>query len=141
MTEVASTTKFVAFAERFFSAGSTEIQLVNPRYHRAYQKRYWAQVGCSRFQESCLPGADLAAEYVYGKYIRDLSTSIIQQSSRVILHFLHFLEREETSIYALNRQDISKFLEYEQGRGQKTQSVVNYLRTEVSRKSVMPQAS
>lgn len=128
MTEVTSTTNFPSFAQIFFSTGTTEVQFSDPRYHRAYQKRYWAELGCSRLQESGLPGADLAAEYVYGKYIRDLSTSIIQQSSRVILHFLRFLEREETNICTLSRQDISKFVEYEQGRGQKTQSVVNYLR-------------
>ena len=128
MTEVTSTSTFTTFAHKFFSAGHTEIHLVGPRYHRAYQKRYWAQLSCSRLQESGLPGADLAAEHVYDKYIRDLSTSTIQQSGRVILYFLHFLEREETNIFSLSRQDISKFVEYEQDRGQKTQSVVNYLR-------------
>ncbi len=65
---------------------------------------------------------------MYGKYIKDLSTSIIKNSARVILYFLHFLEREETDLYALTHQDISKFVEYEQKRGQKTQTVVNYLR-------------
>lgn len=128
MTEVTSTTTFTTFAHKSFPAGNTEFQLVDPRSHRAYQKRYWAQLSCSRLQESGLPGADLAAEHVYDKYIRDLSTSTIQQSGRVILYFLHFLEREETNIFTLSRKDISKFVEYEQDRGQKTQSVVNYLR-------------
>ena len=128
MTEVISTTKLTTFDQKFFSSRHTEFQFVDPGNHRSFQKRYWAKLSCSRLIESCLPGADLAAEYVYGKYIRDLSTSIIQQSGRVILHFLHFLEREKTNIYALTRQDISNFIAHEQDRGQKNQSVVNYLR-------------
>jgi integrase/recombinase XerD len=128
MTEVTYTTKFTTVDQRFFSTGHTEAQFIDPGNHRSFHKRYWAQLSCSRLIESGLPGTDLAAEYVYGKYIRHLSTSIIKQSSRVILHFLHFLNREKTSIYTLTRQDISKFVDKEQGRGQKTQSVVNYLR-------------
>ena len=104
MTEVTSTSTFTTFAHKFFSAGNTEIHFVDPQYHRAYQKRYWTQLSCSRLQESGFPGADLAVEHVYDKYIRDLSTSTIQQSGRVILYFLHFLEREETNIFALSRQ-------------------------------------
>jgi site-specific recombinase XerD len=128
MTEVTHTTKFTTFGQRFFSAGRTEVQIVDQGNHRSVQKRYWAQLSFSRLIVSGLPGADLAAEYVYGKYIRGLSTSIIQQSGRVILHFLHFLELKETNLYTLTRQDIINFVEYEQGRGQKTHSVVNYLR-------------
>lgn len=128
MTEVTCTTQFATFDQRFFSAGHTELQIIDRRHHRSAQKRYWAQLFCSRLIESGLPGADLAAEYVYGKYIRDLSTSTIKQSGRVILHFLHFLERKGANLYTLTRQDIVKFVEYEQERGQKTQSVVNYLR-------------
>ena len=129
MTEVTYTTEFTPFDQRFFSAGFTEVQIIDRGNHRSVKKRYWAQLSCSRLIESGLPGVDLAAEYVYGKYIRDLSTSTLQQSGRVILHFLHFLERKETNLYTLTRQDISEFVEYEQGRGQKTRSVVNYLRT------------
>jgi len=128
MTEVTYTTDFTAFDQRFLSAGHTQAQIIDRGNHRSVQKRYWAQLSCCRLRENGLPGAELAAEYVYGKYIRDLSTSTIKDSSRVILHFLNFLERKETNFYTLNRRDISEFVKYEQGRGQKTQSVVNYLR-------------
>ncbi|SHO51280.1 tyrosine-type recombinase/integrase [Desulfopila aestuarii] len=128
MTEVISTTKFTAFAQGFFSSGHIEVQHVDPGNPRSFQKRYWAQLSCTRLIASRLPGADLAAEYMYDKYIRDLSTKTIQSSGRVILYFLHFLERKKTNIYTLTHQDISQFVGYEQERGQKTQSVVNYLR-------------
>ena len=129
MTEItSSTSKFSDFSQQFFSTDYTEAQFYDPRKDRAYQKRYWAQLSSSRLIESGIAGAELASDHVYNKYIRDLSISTIKQTGRVILHFLHFLEREETNIYTLTRQDISKFVEYEQGRGQKIQSVVNYLR-------------
>jgi integrase/recombinase XerD len=128
MTEVFSTSKFTAFDQRFFPSGHTEVRYVDPGNHRSFQKRYWTKLSYSQLIESCLPGTDLAAEYVYGKYIKDLSTSTIKQSGRVILHFLHFLERQKTNIYSLTRQDISNFIACEQERGQKIQSVVNYLR-------------
>lgn len=128
MTEVISTAKLTTFDQRFFSSGHTEVRYVDPGNHRSFQKRYWAQLSCSRLIESGLPGADLAAQHVYDKYIKDLSTSTIKNSGRVILYFLHFLMGEEKNIYTLTRQDISNFVAYEQARGQKTQTVVNYLR-------------
>jgi integrase/recombinase XerD len=128
MTGLTSATNFPDFSQKFFSDECRKTQFVDTRTHRAYQKRYWVQLSCSRLTESGLPGADLAAQHVYDKYIKDLSTKTIQSSGRVILYFLHFLKRKETNIYALAHQDISKFVEYEQERGQKIQSVVNYLR-------------
>ncbi|BHH83477.1 hypothetical protein [Desulforhopalus sp. 52FAK] len=73
-------------------------------------------------------GAELAAQHVYDKYIKDLSISIIKSSGRVILYFLHFLKGEGTNLYVLTHQDMGKFVDCEQERGQKTQSIVNYLR-------------
>ena len=75
-----------------------------------------------------MPGSDLAVEYIYGKYIKNLSVHTIVNSSRIILHFYRFLERRETTIYAVTRQHISAYVEYEQRRGLGTQSVVNHLR-------------
>lgn len=128
MTELISAANFPNFAQKFIPDEYTQVQFVDTQSHRAYQKRYWAQLSCSRFTESGLPGADLAAQHVYDKYIKDLSTSTIKNSSRVILYFLNFLKREETNIFSLTHHDMGKFVEYEQERGQKTQSVVNYLR-------------
>jgi len=128
MTEVTYTTKFTTFDQRFLPSGHTEVRHIEPGNHRSFQKRYWAQLSCSRLICSGLPGADLAAQHVYDKYIKDLSISTIKNSGRVILYFLHFLERKKTNIYILTHQDISNFVAYEQARGQKTQTVVNYLR-------------
>lgn len=92
------------------------------------QKRRVTFRCCSRLAASRLPGSDRAVEYLYGKYIKNLSTSTINSAGRIIFYFLHFLARDGTSIYTLTRQDISAYVEYEQNRGLKTQSVVHHLR-------------
>jgi len=79
---------------------------------------------CSRIAASGLPGADLAVEYLYGKYTRNLSSRTVRQSGRVVLSFLRFLYNDGASVYTLTRQNISAFVEYEQGRGLKIQSVI-----------------
>jgi integrase/recombinase XerD len=99
-------------------------QLINS----ANKKRRIVHLWCSRLAASELPGADLAVEYLYGKYIKNLSVSTIQQAGRIILYFLRFLARDGTTIRALTRQNISAFVQYEQDRGLKPASVVNHLR-------------
>ena len=81
-----------------------------------------------RFIASDFPGADLAVEYLYAKYIRNLSVHTIRQSGGVLLSFLGFLYNDALSLFTLTRQDISAFIEYEQDRGLKPLSVIGYLR-------------
>lgn len=96
--------------------------------HLSAQKRLLTYRCCSRLINSKLRGADLAVEYIYGKYIKNLSIDTIQNSSRVILYFLRFLTDQGTTIYNLTRQDISAYLQHEYGRDLTTQTIVNYLR-------------
>jgi len=103
-------------------------QTTTLRQNRAGYKRHITQLWCARLAASGLTGTDRAVEYLYGKYIKNLSVSSIEQSGRIILYFLGFLERQGTTIYTLTRQDISAFVQYEQDREQKPASVVNYLR-------------
>ena len=99
-----------------------------PYSHQASRKRQITQHCCSRLIESKLPGADLAVDYIYGKYIKNLSVSTIKSSSRVILYFLHFLNRQGTTIHKLTRKDISAYAQYEHDRDLTTQSIVHHLR-------------
>lgn len=100
----------------------------HPSSHLSAKKRQLTHRWCSRITNSKLPGADLAVEYIYGKYIKNLSNDTIQNSSRVILYFLRFLADQGTTIYNLTRQDISAYLQHEYGRDLSTQTIVNYLR-------------
>ena len=117
MTEVIYRTNLSVFDPEFSPAIFPGPPPVDSHSRRACQKRLVTQRSCSRLAASGLPGARLAVEYVYGKYIRNLATSTIQQSGSVILYFLHFLEQEGTTVYTLTSQDIGKYIESEQGRG------------------------
>jgi hypothetical protein len=77
---------------------------------------------------SALPGAELAIEYLYSKYIKNLSVHTIRQTGGVVLSFLHFLHGNRTIIFTLTRRDIGAFVEYEQDRGLRPVSIIGYLR-------------
>jgi site-specific recombinase XerD len=93
------------------------------------QKRRALYRWCSRITDSRLPGSGLLVDYLHAKYIKNLSVKTIEQAAGVVLSFLRFLARDGTTIYSLTRQNIGTYVEYEQDRGLKVQSVVNHLRT------------
>ena len=128
MTEELSPAKTSVFDHKVGVSYHSGSKTTNYRNNKAEFKRYTTYRCCSRLAASRLPGAELAVEYLYTKYIKNLSVSTIQQSGRVVLHFLRFLARDGTSIYALTRQNISAYVGHEQDRGLKIQSVVNHLR-------------
>jgi integrase/recombinase XerD len=82
---------------------------------------------CSRITARGFAGSDLVIEYIYGKYIQNLSIHTIRQSSSIILSFLDFLDKKHQSIYDLTRQNISSFVDNEQDRGLKTESIIHQL--------------
>lgn len=127
MTEETLATKDSVLDHRASPAIYTGSHSADSPYSPANQKRRATHRWCSRLAASGLPGSDLAVEYIHGKYIKNLSVHTIVNSSRIILYFYHFLARNETTIYAATRQHISAYVEYEQYRGLKTQSVVNHL--------------
>ena len=99
-----------------------------PPKNRFNAKRQVLNRFSDRFIASDLPGADLAVEYLYAKYIKNLSVHTIRQSGGVLLSFLGFLSDGALSIFTLTRRDIGAFIEYEQDRGLKPLSVIGYLR-------------
>lgn len=92
------------------------------------QKRRVLSRWCSRLNECGLSASDLVVDYLHGKYIKNLSVSTIEQAGRIILYFLRFLSQDGTTIYTMTRDNISAYVEYEQDRGLKMQSVANHLR-------------
>ena len=81
-----------------------------------------------RIRGSGMPGNDLVAEYLHGKYIKNLSYDTIANSGGTILAFMHFLDRQGSSLLTLTRRDISAFVEYEQDKGLKVVSIIFHLR-------------
>ena len=82
----------------------------------------------SRISASGLPGHQLVTAYLHGKYIKNLSSRTIDHAGAVILAFMHFLNKEGSSILALTRSDIGAFVENEQDRGLKPVSIMSHLR-------------
>ncbi len=128
MTEEIHTPKHFVIDERAKLVTDIEKTFAPPPINLPNKKRRVLDQLCTRLTESRLPGADLAAEYLHAKYIKNLSVNTIKQAGRVVLYFLRFLARDGTTIYTLTRQHISAYVEYEQDRGLKTHSVVNQLR-------------
>ncbi|MBT8361411.1 MAG: tyrosine-type recombinase/integrase [Desulfobacterales bacterium] len=129
MTEELSVSKTSVFAPKLHPECCFKTENAPSRYHSARYKRHITHRWCSRLAASKLPGSDLAVEYLYGKYVKNLSVSSINQSGRIILNFLGFLDRQGTTIHRLTRQDISVYVQYQQDRCLKTTTVINYLRS------------
>jgi hypothetical protein len=91
-------------------------QLIRPSPHSQLKsrtsKRKTLDQFSGRLTASALPGAELAIEYLYSKYIKNLSVHTIRQTGGVVLSFLQFLHDGGTTIFTLTRQDIGAFVEY-----------------------------
>lgn len=83
----------------------------------------------SRITGTGLIGADLAAGYIRDKYRNNNSIATIKQAGYLVLSFLHFLNKTGTNLYQITRQDICAFVEHEQDRGLKANSVISNLRS------------
>jgi len=73
-------------------------------------------------------GEDIAVEYLRNKYSKNMSPNTLHQAGVVVLSFLTFLDYSRTNIFKITRHDISAFVEHEQDRGLKANSVRSNLR-------------
>lgn len=108
-------------------------QLIRPSPHSQLKsrtsKRKTLDQFSGRLTTSALPGAELAIEYLYAKYISNLSVHTIRQTGAVVLSFLQFLrDSGGTTIFTLTRRNIGSFVEFEQDRGLRPVSIIGYLR-------------
>jgi len=115
MTEEFAVAKTLVFDAPFAPERHFKAKNAPPDHYFASYKSNITHRWCSRLAAGRLPGSELAVEYLYGKYIKNLSVNSIKESGRIILHFLGFLERQGTTVYCLTRQDISAYVQYEQG--------------------------
>ena len=80
MTEELYVLETSVFEPKLHPELSFRTQKVSWRDHVAGYKRHITYRWCSRLAASGRAGADLAVEYLYGKYIRNLSVSTREQS-------------------------------------------------------------
>ena len=72
MTEDIRPVKTTVFDQKAGLSTQSDGKTVPKHYNQADSKRYVTYRWCSRIAASRLPGADLAVEYLYGKYIKNL---------------------------------------------------------------------
>jgi len=83
-----------------------------------------------RLEKSSLPGYEYVIAHLYDKYHRNLTISTISQTGRTLHGFLSFLqEAGRNCIDEISRKDIAAYVEHEQERGLKINSVRNHLHT------------
>ncbi len=82
----------------------------------------------ARIIDRCLPGIDIAIEYLRNKYSKNMSPNTLHLAGVVVLSFLNFLGDSGTNIFKITRHDISAFKGYEQEPGLKVNSVRSNLR-------------
>ena len=83
-----------------------------------------------RLEASSLPGFEYVISYIHDKYRRHHSVTSISQAGRTLHAFLSFFKNlERSDIKDIQRRDIAAYVEHEQEKGLKVNSVRNHLHT------------
>lgn len=98
--------------------------------YRPSKRRRVLNRAVDRLESSCLPGYEYVIAHLYDKYRRNLTISTIGQTGRTLHGFLSFLQESGRSgVEEVSRQDIAAYVEHEQERDLKINSVRNHLQT------------
>ncbi len=82
----------------------------------------------SRLMAIGCPGADIAIEYLLVKYRINQSVHTIRTSGENILLFYNFLEKIGANILTLSNDNIVDYIDYDQDRGMKINTIIGRLR-------------
>jgi len=97
---------------------------------RSSKRRRVLNRAVDMLEESCLSGYEYVIAHLYDKYRRNLTVSTISQTGRTLHGFLSFLlDSGRPGIDKISRKDIAAYVEHEQERGLKINSVRNHLQT------------
>jgi len=81
-------------------------------------------------ERSALPGYEYVIAHLYEKYRRNLTISTIGQTGQTLSAFLAFLQEAGISdLETIRRRDIANYIDHEQERGLKINSVRNHMQT------------
>ena len=99
--------------------------------YRPSKRRRALNKAVDKLESSCLPGFEYVISYLYGKYRSNHSVSSISQTGSTLHAFLFFFNAAlgRQDIRQIQRKDIAQYVEHEQERGLKTNSVRNHLHT------------
>ena len=99
-------------------------QICLPRNKRRYVLNHFS----SRLMAVEYPGTDIAIEYLLMKYRINQSVHTIRTSGENILLFYKFLEKTGANILTLSNGNIVDYIEYDQDRGMKINTIIGRLR-------------
>jgi len=87
MTEELPVAKKYVFDPPFAPERHFKAKNAPPDHYFASYKRHITHRWCSRLSAGGLPGSELAVEYLYGKYIKNLSVHSIKEPGRITPDF------------------------------------------------------
>lgn len=106
-----------------FAPSAEAFYLYRPNKRRHVLNRVTERLGAS-----LLPGFENAISYTYEKYWHNYSISSIKQTGRILHSFLSFYKSlGRRNIHDIQRRDVASYVEHEQERGLKINSVKNHL--------------
>ncbi len=98
--------------------------------YRPSKRRRVLNRAIDRLEESDLPGYEYAISHLCDKYRRNLVTSTISQTGRILIAFLSFFQGlGKLSVEDISRKDIAAYVEHMHERGLEMTSIKNYLHT------------
>ena len=92
------------------------------------KRRYVLNHFSSRLMAVGCPGTDIAIEYLLMKYRINQSVHTIRTSGENILLFYKFLEKIGANILTLSNDNIIDYIDYDQDRGMKINTIIGHLR-------------
>ena len=99
-------------------------------YRPSKRRRVLNRAVDNKLEYSSLPGYEYVIAHLYDKYRRNLTISTIGQTRQTLSGFLAFLQETGISgIETISRKDIADYVDHEQERGLKINSVRNHLQT------------
>lgn len=98
--------------------------------YRPSKRRRALNKAIDTLEASNLPGFEYVITYIYDKYRRNHSISSISQTGQTLHAFLYFFQASgRGDLAAIQRKDIAAYVEHEQDRGLKINSLRNHLHT------------
>jgi integrase/recombinase XerD len=98
--------------------------------YRPSKRRRALNKAIDRLEASALPGFEYVISYIHDKYRRNHSVNSLSQTGQTLHAFLSFFNNlGRSDIKDIQRQDIAAYVEREQERGLKVNSVRNHLHT------------
>lgn len=98
--------------------------------YRPSKRRRVLNRAVDKLERNAFPGYEYVIAHLYDKYRRNLTISTIGQTGQTLNGFLAFLQEVGISdLETISRKDIADYIDHEQERGLKINSVRNHLQT------------